>query len=177
MHDLGEALVWTGVRGANLPLKDLPTFSGTNPYANRIKGMGCNGARSCRGRAVADPAQGRNPRGEQELRVRPLALLPLPDLRPPAQQPGPRVPSSGAEPSARGGRLAGRGAAPRGADPGWRHPATRSRPLALLGRGDRSSDDRQPARGRRSLALLRLDARLRRETAQMEAAPPAAHPA
>ena len=106
---------------------------GTTSNADRFQGMGCNGARSRRGRAAADPAQGRHPRGEQALRARARALLPLPDLRPPAEQPGPRVPPPRAAPRARGGCLARRGAAARGADPGRRHPAARPRPAALPG--------------------------------------------
>ena len=66
---------------------------------------------------------------------------------------------------------------PAGADPGRRNPAARPGPPPLLGRGHRPLHDHQPARGRRPLPLLRLDARLRREAAQLEAAPPAPHPA
>ena len=65
-------------------------------HADRFQGMGSNRPRSRGGRAAADAAQGRHPRGEQALRARARALLPLPDLRPPAQRPGARIPPPGA---------------------------------------------------------------------------------
>ncbi len=108
--------------------------------------MGRNGSRACRGRAASDAPKGRHPRGEQALRARARALLPLPHLRPPAQRPGPRVAPPGAAPRPRGGRLARRGAAPQGAYPGRRRPAARSRPAALLGGGRRPLHDQQPPR-------------------------------
>ena len=91
-------------------------------------------------------------------------LLPLPDLRPPAQRPRPRVPPPRAAPRARGGRLARRGAAAAGAAPGRRHPAARPGPDPRLGRGRRPLRDRRPADRRRALAVPRLDPGLRRRS-------------
>ena len=70
------------------------------------------------------------------------------------------------------GRTASRPPAP--AAPGRRHPAARPRPHPRLGRGRRELPDHRPALRRRALALLRVDHRLRREAAGVEAPPPAA---
>ena len=58
-----------------------------------------------------------------------------------------------------------------------RDRAARPRADPRLGRGRRRLDGDRPARGRRAVAVLRLDAGLRREAAGVEAAPPAARAA
>ena len=56
--------------------------------------------------------------------------------------------------------------------PGRRHPPARPRAHPRLGRGGRQLPDHRPARGRRAVAVLHLDHRLRGEAAGVEAAPP-----
>ena len=82
-------------------------------YASCFQGMGCDRARARRGRAAPHPPQGRNPRGEQALRDRARPVLPLPDLRPPAERPRPPVAPARARARARGGRVARRTSRPR----------------------------------------------------------------
>ena len=55
-----------------------------------------------------------------------------------------------------------------------RHRPARPRPDPRVGRGGRALDDRRPPHGRRAVPVLRLDPRLRREAAGVEAPPPAA---
>ena len=110
---------------------------------------------------------------DQALRARARPLLPVPDLRPPAQRPRARIAPARAAPRARGGRVAGRRAARARAtrDGGIRSPtASASAP------GPRSPATTRSPTGarRRAVAVLRLDDRLRREAAGLEAPPPAA---
>ena len=86
----------------------------------------------------------REPR--QALRARARPLLPVPDVRPPAQRPRARVPPARAAPRARGGRVARRRAARPRADARRRDPAARPRADPRLGRGRRRLDDHRPAR-------------------------------
>src|SRR3954469_7893552 len=134
------------------------------------------GYRPCarRGRAAGHPAQGWDPGDQQALPARARPLLPLSDVRPPAQRPRPGAASAGAASRARGGRLGRRRAAPARARLRRRHRAARPRAHPRLGRGRGPLDDRRPALRRRPLPLLRLDAGLRREAAGLEAPPSAA---
>ena len=109
--------------------------------------MGGHRARARRGRAAAHPAQGRHPRARQALRARARPLLPLPDVRSPAERPGARVPPARAAPRARGGRVGRRRAAGARADARRRHPPARSRAHPRLGRGRRLTS-RSPTRVR-----------------------------
>ena len=81
-------------------------------YANCFQRMGGHRPRARRRRAAPHAAQGRHPRGRQALPARARALLPVPDVRPPAQRPRARVPPARAAPRAGGGRLERRRAAP-----------------------------------------------------------------
>ena len=63
------------------------------------------------------------------------------------------------------------------ADAGRRDPAARPRADPRLGRGRRLLDGDRPPRGRRAVAVLRVDAGLRREAPGVEAPAPAARAA
>ena len=93
------------------------------------------------------------------------------------ERPRARVAPAGAAPRPRGGRLERRRAA--AARAARATAASRSPTACASAPGPRSptTDDHRPARGRRAVAVLRLDARLRREAAALEAPPPAARAA
>ena len=143
-------------------------------HANRIQRMGRNGARTCRGRAAADAAQGRHPRGEPRLRARRTtgSSSTRPSTTSATTSCASRITPSCAAPSR---RASGPTASRRpGADPGRRHPAARAGSHPRLGGGARPLRDQRPADRGRPQPVPHLDAGLRRQAAAVEAAPPAA---
>ena len=96
-----------------------------------------------------------------------------PDVRPPAGRLRARVAPARDAPRARGGRVGGRRAAAARADARRRDRAARPGADPRLGRGRRVLDGDGPARGRRAVPVLRVDAGLRREAARVEAPPSA----
>jgi len=135
--------------------------------------MGSNRSRARWRRAADHAPQGRDRGRRQTVSARAWALLPVPDVQPPAGRPRARVPPARAAARARGGRLERRRAAAQQFRLRRVVAAARSRAHPRVGGSDRSLHDRGPALRRRSVAVLRVDPRLRTEAPRLARAPAA----
>ncbi len=95
----------------------------------------------------------------------------------PVGRPRARVPPARAAPRARGGSVERRRARAAHVRVGRAHPAARPRAHPRVGRGHRPLHDHGPALRGRAVAVLRVDARLRRQAPRMARAPAAARAA